>query len=315
MSDRQLRYARVVAAIAALSVIPYIVLWTIVLDNTKGLAFVLSAASLNIPFLALWIWTFLLFKKFLNEKQEYKQADKGIYVFLILFSLSNVFQPGVESNESFRVLTIFILATFFTGIALIFLYNRLGKLQADLFGRLRMLRYSMLIAGISFLSLILFPLGALSLIVTAGAISLTFSDALRLPVDIADQTEKIKRRTGWKIYFCILLVLTIPSYILEIPAFRIWEVIDLPVTAISLIGLFAFSWQKKLFTQNTWKALFALVIFWDIFYHFFLPIPEEILKDLPAMPQYALAIFTLLPVVPLFWALFIYAFKQQEPWK
>jgi len=60
-----------------------------------------------------------------------------------------------------------------------------------------------------------------------------------------------------------------------------WNTIDFLTITISLIGLWAFIWKKRIFTQMFWKIFFAINIAWNIFSAIFIPIPQEI-KDMGA---------------------------------
>ena len=69
----------------------------------------------------------------------------------------------------------------------------------------------------------------------------------------------------WKIYFWLLIVLTVPSYFWQ-GFSRSWEIIDFILFIVAMIGLFAFSWQKKMFTQLFWKTYLPTYIIWNVFY-------------------------------------------------
>ena len=119
----------------------------------------------------------------------------------------------------------------------------------------------------------------------------------------------------WKIYFWLLIVLTLPSYLWQ-GFSRSWEIIDFILFIVAMIGLFAFSWQKKMFTQLFWKTYLPTYIIWNVFYQYFLPLPQKVSEvDLGGLSQSMTATITWIIFIPLIIALYLYGFKRTELWK
>ena len=119
----------------------------------------------------------------------------------------------------------------------------------------------------------------------------------------------------WKIYFWLLIVLTVPSYFWQ-GFSRSWEIIDFILFIVAMIGLFAFSWQKKMFTQLFWKTYLPTYIIWNVFYQYFLPLPQKVSEvDLGGLSQSMTATITWIIFFPLIIALYLYGFKRAELWK
>lgn len=80
----------------------------------------------------------------------------------------------------------------------------------------------------------------------------------------------------WKIYFWVLLILTIIGFIGSVPlltslTFADWR--GVAESVLIFIGAYAYLFKKEVFRSQVWKILFwYLIIFWslDLLYHLFL---------------------------------------------
>jgi hypothetical protein len=120
---------------------------------------------------------------------------------------------------------------------------------------------------------------------------------------MGDNTKSIL----WKIYFFIILLNATINY-LWLGYTRFLEIADLIFFLIAALGLFAYIWKKTIFLKLAWKIYFFVQILWNIFYFYLLPMPEEIAKSFD-LPQYATASIAMVINIPLFIALYLYAFK------
>ena len=115
----------------------------------------------------------------------------------------------------------------------------------------------------------------------------------------------------WKIYFWFLLVLVLPRYLQGFS--RLWQVIEFICFVAAMIGLFAFSWQKKMFTWIFWRAFLPLYTIGHLFFQYFLYMPQTTPDvGFGVLPQTILATILWLPLVI---ALYLYGFKRTELWK
>jgi len=122
----------------------------------------------------------------------------------------------------------------------------------------------------------------------------------------------------WKIYFGIMVVLSISSilYNITIGFNRFWDFFDILITAFSLIGLFGFSWKRGIYSQAFWQKLFWACIGWNIIYKYFIPIPPQAMEYFPPnLSQEILATIEFIPIIPLFFALYFYAYRKAELWE
>ncbi|MFA4937333.1 MAG: hypothetical protein WC575_03540 [Patescibacteria group bacterium] len=123
------------------------------------------------------------------------------------------------------------------------------------------------------------------------------------------------KKTFWKIYFWFLLVTVVPTCLWQgFP--RIWEVIDVVLMLVAMSGLVAFCWQKRWFSTMFWKIFLGGYIVWNIFQQYILPWPqivqETIENDMGGLSQPVVATINIIIFIPLFVALYLYAFKNEE---
>lgn len=120
---------------------------------------------------------------------------------------------------------------------------------------------------------------------------------------------------GWKIYFIFVLILSLPSY-MSYGTMRAWDIIDFIVFIPSIAGLFGFCWSKRLLNQQFWKSFFIVCIVWNIYYQYFVPMPQVMDEFLnKGMSQSLLATITWIPFIPMVIALYLYGFKKEKLWK
>ena len=117
----------------------------------------------------------------------------------------------------------------------------------------------------------------------------------------------------WKIYFWFILIFSVLAYLAQgLP--RTWEVVDILVMALAIIGLATFCWKKKVFGELFWKVFLVVFLAWNVFYQYFLPRLQEP-PDLVELPQPIVATIEFITFIPLIVALFFYGFKKTELWK
>jgi len=76
---------------------------------------------------------------------------------------------------------------------------------------------------------------------------------------------------AWKIYswiFTGILTLTYATMPHEVVSSR--ELIDIPISVVSLIGLFGFAFKIRIGAQTFWQFWLFTAVSWDLIYNFFL---------------------------------------------
>lgn len=117
----------------------------------------------------------------------------------------------------------------------------------------------------------------------------------------------------WKVYFVIIMVLSVVGYLMTgIP--RFYEMIDLIIFAFAAVGLFGYAWEKGFISQGFWKVFFFVMIVWNIYYHYFIPLPENVAEMLERQSQAFAATMGLIFFIPLIVAIFLYGYKRDDLW-
>lgn len=118
------------------------------------------------------------------------------------------------------------------------------------------------------------------------------------------------KSTLWKIYFWITIINGMFVYLWQSFS-RFWEIADLIIFSVGIIGLFAFTWEKTILPKLFWKINFFVHIVWNIFYLYFLPLPEKITETME-ISQFAISTISVIYYIPLFFALYFYGFKFNQ---
>jgi len=117
----------------------------------------------------------------------------------------------------------------------------------------------------------------------------------------------------WKVYFVIILLISILSYIWQ-GLERVYEFIDVVIFAIALTGLYGYAWGKNIFSQGYWKIFFFIMILWNIYYHYFIPPPSKVAESLNGQSPQSAATIGLIMFIPLFIAIYSYGYRRDDLW-
>ena len=114
----------------------------------------------------------------------------------------------------------------------------------------------------------------------------------------------------------ILLVLVFSTVVLDqfleylepLPM-NMWDWLDIPISIGALIGLYGFSYQRRIGQGKFWQNWFYGIILWDILFIFYLSeSPFELESETEGLIFLALAI-------PWYIALYLYGFRSDNLWK
>ena len=112
----------------------------------------------------------------------------------------------------------------------------------------------------------------------------------------------------WKAYF-LFVVISETYSIFNFGSIRIWEMIDLPITVLSCVGLFCFCWKKSILKPIFWRIFLPILVIWDLFYLFIIPLPAQYIGTIP---QTFAAVLMCILDAPLIVALYLYAFNKAD---
>jgi hypothetical protein len=114
----------------------------------------------------------------------------------------------------------------------------------------------------------------------------------------------------WKIYLYFMVTLYFFSLITILSKPNVSKWFDIIVCTISLISLYGFSFKKKFLTQIFWKITCIICVAAEIW---------DIVKYIPSittsMNTLFLSLIYLSFIIPIYIAMFLYAFKQNDLWK
>ena len=133
---------------------------------------------------------------------------------------------------------------------------------------------------------------------------------------------------GWKIYSVIVSFLLILSYI-PFSGYRyrtIFDVLDMPITIITLVGLCGYAFKKTCLTKKFWRYWFFAAIIWHFLYFYYLRtaliFSSFKISRLPifhfgrmSWSELAYFLFPTIFFIPIFIGLYLYAFRSGELWE
>ena len=113
----------------------------------------------------------------------------------------------------------------------------------------------------------------------------------------------------WRIYFFIMCLVYIVSLFVFFNQPKAQNIFDISANSLSIIALFGFCYNKKIFIHVFWKWTFILCIVTELS-NGILGLKE--INSTSQLIPYLVLGFVL--VLPIYFAFFIYAFKMQKLW-
>tara|TARA_B100000586_G_C19769749_1_gene285392 strand:+ start:33 stop:470 length:438 start_codon:yes stop_codon:yes gene_type:complete len=140
--------------------------------------------------------------------------------------------------------------------------------------------------------------------------------------EYAENKIKIERSILWKMYFVLFVCLNVlgVGILFSEENFGIIEIIDLPMTLISIIGLYGYVFSKRIHKQSFWFSFFWVYLVFSFVYPFLREIeflahdPE--LSDAENKFLNIFVIVTMIPLIlPAYIGLLLYALPSNKLWK
>ena len=140
--------------------------------------------------------------------------------------------------------------------------------------------------------------------------------------EYAENEIKIERSILWKMYFVLFVCLNVlgVGILFSEENFGIIEIIDLPMTLISIIGLYGYVFSKRIHKQSFWFSFFWVYLVFSFVYPFLREIeflahdPE--LSDAENKFLNIFVIVTMIPLIlPAYIGLLLYALPSNKLWK
>jgi hypothetical protein len=122
------------------------------------------------------------------------------------------------------------------------------------------------------------------------------------------------RKTGWKIYFFILSFLLLIAYF---DIFRtgatLFDFVDVIISLIALLGLFGYSFQRKIYEKKLWQIWLFVIIIWDVIYNLLLTHTLGVAQNSIKLSLGGY-IFNMLTLLPEYFALYFYGYQSSDLW-
>ena len=140
------------------------------------------------------------------------------------------------------------------------------------------------------------------------------SSVPNLTPPLSPNESKAHGRRAWKAYFWVALIadLSLATFAFAFPEiYDTTEItyIDFMVSAVAMIGMFGFSYRKRIARRSFWKAQFPIILSWDLY----AAGGDWTVWDSFSEFSPTIAIYLTLGL-PLYIALYRYAFKEDETW-
>lgn len=114
----------------------------------------------------------------------------------------------------------------------------------------------------------------------------------------------------WKIYSWFLAVMLVAGHFSSLTEnLTVVRVIDVPISLVGLLGLFACSYKKKILDKRFWRIFLVLLIGWDILCEF---LKENI--SFTSIEDIVILVIAYLITLPEYIAIYKYAFTQRIQW-
>jgi hypothetical protein len=131
---------------------------------------------------------------------------------------------------------------------------------------------------------------------------------------------------GWNIYFVIFAIYLISIY-LPFPASSyktFFDYLNMPITLISLIGLYGLASKRTIFLRRVWAYWFYGAATWHFLYEYYLrhilfsayfESPLSRVFSIHSLTDIFVLLFPTLIRLPLFAGLYLYAFRSDDLWE
>lgn len=120
---------------------------------------------------------------------------------------------------------------------------------------------------------------------------------------------------GWKVYFWIMVVVLVTSHLIVFSSgARIHNYLDVPISLITVAGIYAYAYKIKLINQYIWKIWLVFAIVWEILLSILLTTIDT-KYEVGFYVDLIAALISLALILPGYIALYIYAFRSDDIWQ
>jgi hypothetical protein len=142
-------------------------------------------------------------------------------------------------------------------------------------------------------------------------------DPYRPPTSDLVMGQRAPASWGWKLYFAVLALLLVgllPE--LGVAWIQLPDALDFAVAGVGLVGLCGYAWGRAFGMPSFWRGWVVFQPLWDVFIAL-VASPRGWAQVVPDMEASSVGeeLFGLIVVVPLYIALFRYAFRSPDVWR
>ena len=107
----------------------------------------------------------------------------------------------------------------------------------------------------------------------------------------------------WKLYLWLFTSLIAASWIqLGFVELTVHDMIDFPLTALGLLGLFGYAYRRQIGIATIWRVLAVVLLVWNVYYN---------LHEWPTLRESAKALAV---AAPCYVALVLYGYRSRALW-
>ena len=130
--------------------------------------------------------------------------------------------------------------------------------------------------------------------------------------------KQLRESIWWKVYFVLSILMTLLAFLgvalVDGLTVSVFDYVDSGFSLVALIGVFGFAFSIPIGKPDIWSYFFYLFVVETLFYSLALPISGEARFGEVAKFDGMYA-FETAYLVPLIWALYLYAFKRNKLWE
>jgi ABC-type polysaccharide/polyol phosphate export permease len=118
----------------------------------------------------------------------------------------------------------------------------------------------------------------------------------------------------WKAYFCLIFINYFRNYSWHSLG-RSWEIIDMLIFVMAMVGFFGFCWRKRIFTRMVWAVFFPIGMLFSLYYQCVVSIHPYVAAAAGGLSLAFWAIKNIAVYAPVAVALYLYSYKCRKLWE
>lgn len=137
------------------------------------------------------------------------------------------------------------------------------------------------------------------------------SGNLQTPINKKKSSKYLNHKNFFKVYIFLILSISLYNAIIDDDKLVLVDYINYILTTVAFLGVFAYTFNKIILSQNFWQYFLPMIIIWDMFY------TEYSISILSHMnePLKVLVFLTIVVLIsaPLYVGLYLYGHQNVDP--